>query len=641
MRRYIAFDGEGETRHIPGCNRDLRPYDCHCPHYYCLLAWSLGPGQHNGYAYNPDGIPTIDALQYVWDVCRAHPKHTPVMFSAGYDFNCWLRGLDRIRAEWLWDDLPIRIGPFIVEYNRRALTLKQGRRKVDVSDTFRFYQSSFVKALEKYLPTYDALDEIRREKARRSDFDFATDLVSVLHYCLKEIEALVLLEEQRDKHLAAAGIGQTKLHGAGSIAAKLMSQHHLKQHRRVPKDDNYREVWPVAVERAAYAAYAGGRIEPWKFGYHDGTIHVYDIRSAYPRAMCDLPSLSSGHWHHHRRKRSGYSADDFSPFTLCKVRFESRTRAYGYPFFQRTSTGAILYPDAVNNWYWQPEVAAAARAQFSCEVVEAFEYFPATPETPFSFVPKLFRHRAQLKAAGENGAQEMLKLGLNSLYGKLAQTVGGDAENPPPFHQIGWAGYVTARTRAEVFTAAMQAPRDVCFIATDGVASLSELDVSIGTELGQWEHSVYDGALVIQAGVYFLWKGTDCLPKYRGFDRGGITPQTIIDAWKRGDESIHIPSTRFIGLGSALEAHWESWCSWRTIPRELDLMGGDGKREFIRRGNEQPWRQLCDLEPYTLPGVVSSVPYSPKWREMEKEKLDAVLWTTYTDEIEAEIGEEL
>lgn len=640
MREYLAFDGEGETRHVAGCDREQRPFDCRCPHYYVLLAWSLGPGLDNGYAYNPDGIPTVDALQYVWTVSRAYPKRTPVMFSASYDFNCWLRNLDQLRAAWLWDDLPIRVGPFIVEYNKRALTLKQGRKKVEVSDTFRFYQSSFVKALEKYLPTYDGLDEIRKQKARRSDFDIATEFDSVLHYCLKELDALVLLEQQRDRHLVAAGIGQTKLHGAGSIAAKLMTQHHLKRHRRTPKDDNYRVVWPEKVERAAYAAYSGGRIEPWKFGYHEGRVHVYDIRSAYPRAMCDLPSLSDGTWNHYSGKRLRHSAVDYAPFTLLKVRFQCRARAFGYPFFQRTTTGAILYPDAVTSWYWQPEVASATRAGFECDVLEAWEYLPATTETPFSFVPKLFAHRAQLKASGENGAQEMLKLGLNSLYGKLAQTVGGDAENPPPFHQIGWAGYVTARTRAEVFAAAMQSPRDVVFIATDGVASLTELDLPIGTQLGEWEHTTYDAALVIQAGVYFLWKGADCIPKYRGFDRGAINPQGIINAWRAGCESIDIPSTRFVTLGSALEAHWDSWCSWRTIPRELDLMGGDGKREFIRHGSAQPWRQLCDLEPYSLPGVTSSVPYTPKWREVEREKLDGVLLTTYTDEIEAGIGEE-
>lgn len=623
-RTYIAWDGEGETRHTPNCDQH---YKCRCPHYYCLLAWSLGPGKPNGYMYQPDGLETHEAIDYIWTVTTKQAA-TPIMFSSSYDFNCLMRGLERKRAAWLWGEQPVMVGRYHVEYNKRVLTIRRERRRIEISDIWRFHQCSFVKALEKNLPDYPALDEIRSSKSRRSVFAFAAEFDSILHYCLKEIEALVLLQCKTDKDLDDAGIGKVRLNGGGSIAAKLMQINHVRKHQVRPSDANYRDVWPEAVEQAAYFAYSGGRIERWKFGYHEGPFYLYDIRSAYPRAMCDLPSLANGTW---KRTRDWRHSEAFAVF---QVRFNASHTARAYPYFQRVKDGSILYPERVVGWYWKPELLAASECGFDFDVSDGWSFSPDTDAQPFKFVPELFEHRMSLKAQGMQGAADVIKPGLNSLYGKMAQTVGGSPTHPPPFHQMGWAGYVTSRTRAEVFKVAMQQPNQTVFIATDGVASLKPLDVTLGDGLGEWEMSTYTRALVIEAGVYFLWNGDEVIPKYRGFDKGGIVPERIIEAWRRGDEKIDIPSTRFITLGSALAAHWSEWCKWRTIPRELDLTGNDAKREAPRIMRSKPWKELCDLAPYSVEGVTDSEPYNPKWKEIAPEKLDNVPLAVYEDESE-------
>jgi hypothetical protein len=199
-----------------------------------LLAWSCGPGLPNGYIFNGDGLSTHEVLDYLWEIIGEMAR-TPVMFSAGYDFNCILRNLERKRARWLYKEQPILIGKYQVHYNQRTLRLLRKRRQIEIADVFRFYQCSFVKALEKNLPDYTGLDEIRANKALRSEFNFALQFNEILHYCLQELEALVLLSEKRDADLEVAGIGRTALYGAGSIAAKLMHTYHVKQHQVRPK----------------------------------------------------------------------------------------------------------------------------------------------------------------------------------------------------------------------------------------------------------------------------------------------------------------------------------------------------------------------------------------------------------------------
>ena len=50
-------------------------------------------------------------------------------------------------------------------------------------------------------------------------------------------------------------------------------------------------------QTAAHHSYYGARIELLKQGFlTGGSLHVYDIASAYPAAMVEFPSLASGEW---------------------------------------------------------------------------------------------------------------------------------------------------------------------------------------------------------------------------------------------------------------------------------------------------------------------------------------------------------
>lgn len=632
-RGYVAWDGEGinvcrtckgEIESVEGEWRHRLAGETHevvSDHLYVLFAMS--DGEVFDYLLNPEGLRTVEILDFLWKWFRKRPGHRHVIYGGSYDYNCWMRGLARLRARLFWQEqVPIRMDRYIVEMDGRHFRMERDGHRLIVWDVWRFWQSSFVKALKMCLPAWGDVEEIAKWKEKRSDFSSAT-LPSILQYTKKELLALIALMQRLDVDLYEAKIGSlARLDGAGSIAAKMFRMRGVKK---------YMDVLPDRVKQAAYYAYAGGRAEPWKYGLHDGWFGTYDVVSAYPYAMTKLPCLKHGSW-----VRVTQFVPD-APFAVYRLHFKALSGCPGYPFFQRVKGGMMLYPRETEGWYWKPEIDAAIETGFGAQIDirEGWIFYPQCEHKPFHWYPEQFRFRAELKALGRMGAQLELKLGLNSGYGKTAQTLGGTESKPPPFHQPAWAGYTTSHCRGTVFRAAMQKPHAICYIATDGIGSTEPLDLKTGTELGEWEAGEYERFMLVQTGVYFLWHEGKRYDKYRGFDAGSIEPDDVIKAWRKHEQTLDVPATRFITLGSALAGHerFKHWCTWRTVPRELHLHGGAGKRTLLN-GSGRPWAGLVPLHPEYIPGVIQSHPYVPKWKVPPTlERLDGVDVDVFLEEM--------
>lgn len=233
-------------------------------------------------------------------------------------------------------------------------------------------------------------------------------------------------------------------------------------------------------------------------------------------------------------------------------------------------------------------------------ILESWRWNPTCDERPFHFIPPLFEQRRAWKAEGR-GAEKVLKLGLNSLYGKCAQHVGGTDDTPPPWHQLEWAGYTTSATRAMLFTAATQAPDAVVFLATDGIYATRALDLPLGKGLGEWDYQRHTGLTVVQSGVYWVDTDDRVVGYHRGFDPGSIDRAAVLDAWRAGRSSIIARSTRFIGMGQALAGpkQFPRWRQWVASPRVLQLGPLGTKRMDVER------------QPAPAVGLVRTAPYDP------------------------------
>lgn len=618
--RVIAWDGEG-----------LQVADG-VPQPYVLLANSEGDDW-----YALEGLSTRNILHALVETEFKYPGAKHFIYGGSYDVNEWLRDLDEKSLRILHSQGGVKWEEWYIEYRpRKSFYVREYARdiRLTVWDAYPWYQRSFVKALREYLGAdYADLPMIEEMKGRRSQFD-AREIDAIRTYTQAELRALVALVRRLMVNLDAAGIRVRRWDGPGAAAAAVLRAKRAKRAMAIP---------PQPVIDGAGVAYSGGRIEVLKYGTLEAPIYHYDINSAYPAAMRALPNLKDARWIYSKNPPAENNG-------LYHVRWKWKNAPLlpFYPFHFRTDDGSIYYPPEGDGWVWGYELCAyldnaATFDGLNVDVLDGFTLRVLYDDAPFAWVQSMYDVRQQWKAEG-NPAEWALKLGLNSLYGKLAQTIGWDDEKRPPFYQIEWAGLITSATRAQLLRAACLAPSEVIMFATDGIFSTVPLDLPTGKALGEWSSELHDGITVVQSGVYFIKEGGEWKTWSRGYNAAELNRDAVVEGWRRGTEYIEIPQTRFLTLGSALTGRRISpeWRSWRTAPRILSL-GPTGKRmprPEIKRAH--PERELVPSAPsFTLGNSLTqtSAKYDRAWRKELTETVDGVSVLIFEAELEdASIG---
>jgi hypothetical protein len=579
---FVAWDGEG-------IGRGRR-------HQYVMFASSISDT-----IIERRGLGTRCALDYFLAGVIARPRAVHVGFAISYDVNMILRDVPKSVLAQLWAAERVAWVPprartrYVLEYRpRKYFRVTREARGVRVTgtwwDVWPFFQSSFVKALEKYgVESEDFRDRIRAMKVQRSGFR-ARDLAAMSVYNRDECTALVQLMGKLLTSLKAAGLTITRWDGPGAIAAALLEKHQFRDAIAAPVPD--------AALTAFQHAYYGGRIECAQYGHTRRKIYHYDVNSAYPAAMRTLPCRrpECGRWVYTDRATI-WPRDRFACY---RVRW-ALPRAALHPFPWRSAKGSVYFPPAGAGWVWSPELHAA-RTLRGVTVLGSWRWVKARAcrhGGACTWIDALYAERNAAKLRGD-GAEHAIKLGLNSLYGKLAQRVGArwdmqtEAWRSPPYFDMAGAGWITSTVRAQLYTAAMQAPGRVLMLATDGIYALVPLQLDTPTDkvLGAWSYERHTGATIVQSGVYILDNADGSESAYtRGFDIDSIDRAAILRGWHRGRVIIPASHERFIGLGAALHgaARWRLWRTWTREARDLSLHPWGSKRTpVLARGKRTP-----------------------------------------------------
>lgn len=596
-RDYVKRDNKWERRSIVAWDGEGANLD-NGEHVYNLLANSK-----NDFIVDPMGLSTHEVFKFFME--NSSTLDINVVFGGSYDVNMILRDVPKEKLSMLWNTGRCYWEGYRIYYaNRKKFTVqkivdsKPGKTFV-LWDVIGYFQSSFVLACERWLGNLDVLKDIQEMKLKRSTFK-SEDIEDIIVYNQKECFLLVVLMEQLFKSLDEAKVSLSRYDGAGSIAAALLKKNKVEDFKGRP---------PAVVNRWAQYAYSGGRIEAIKCGttIKPTKIYRYDINSAYPSSCLTLPSYKDAIW-------SKVKEWDGSTNSLVCVKYHFQKEAPFYPLWYRDNNGNITYPKNGYGVYWGAEVANLYRHfqegldfevewSISCKIVDETK--------PFQFIDSLFELRKIFKSRGSM-ASESLKLGLNSIYGKLVQQAGYREGRIPKYHQLLWGGQITSTTRSRLFSAAMQAPNDIISFATDAVFTTRKLDLDIGPELGQWTCDEFQGITIVQAGVYFLDEGTEWYEKFRGFDKGSLQREQIIKCWQDGT-NYEASLTRFIGLGSALMStdFIGNWRTWRTDSRKLNVRP-TGKRVASTRQDYDKGLRSTKAAPNITPDTISS-PYAIEW----------------------------
>lgn len=572
-KQFVVWDGEGARQ--PGKRK---------PQNYVLFGYF--DGKEHGYVKG-ENLTTHECLQHIIATGKAHPNTWHVGFAFSYDVDMILRNLSIRQFTYLKDRGHTRFDRYriehipgkwfrVTEFGPTYPTIRNDKFSVTIFDIWGFFQSNFVKAVESYLgENAQGLDLVKEGKAKREGFTFE-QFEFIEKYWRIENQLLWEVVNKLREYLYQVDLRISKWHGPGALASFAYSKRKIKEH----KYDSTSEIY-----EASRYAYAGGRFERFHIGRYEG-VYGCDINSAYPNAISQLPSLSEGEWRHVEYPK------EITEFGVYRVRMRGAAIARNpSPLFHRDQAGNISYPHRVDGWYWSPEIKLLHLSN-KVQIVEGWEYV-GWKTRPFEFVRDVYNQRKEMKRSGA-GAQMALKLLLNSLYGKMAQRAGWERTlSAPTWHQLEWAGWVTAYTRAQLFGIMSRIPYSkLIAVETDGIfttASPSELGISDSKELGEWEINEYDEIIYLQSGLYAKRAGSHWSLKFRGLDSDSVSIEQIQNhtrALVAGESWAPLVgrTTRFVGYRNALFRQAQNRGPfavhhrvWETETKEIDC-GSIGKR---------------------------------------------------------------
>jgi hypothetical protein len=515
-------------------------------HKYILLQAADEHGKKAYYVENPDGLGTVECLEFLFSL----PTNAKLFaFAFNYDLTKLLADVSTQALFFLFrPDLRRRPatskgkGPLPVSWEGYKLNLQGTRfsvtkdgRTIVIWDLFRFYQSKFVTALKNWkVGNQELWDRMSAMKDQRSDFS-QEDLDRIREYCREECVCMAQLARKLVDAHTAAGLHLTSFYGAGSCAAAIMKKMGVMKHSA--------EV-PLEMAHAVSSAFFGGRFENSVIGLVDQPVYNFDISSAYPYQLTFLPCLKCSHWEW-RTNETDVDRCSLVKFSLPEPEetggelFERITKkgaeCWG-PFPFRDEDGSICFPSAIGEgWTWGAEFLVGKKYWPRVQYRGHWHLVRKCKHKPFEMIPHYYRERLKL---GKEGAGIVLKLGPNSCYGKLAQSVGKGE-----FRNWIWAGMVTSGCRAQLLEL-MGLHEDMSHIkmlATDGLFTTEDITppTPLDTEtfntpkpLGGWERKEHErGLFCVRPGIYFPPNPT---PDEIGTVKGrGLGKATVMDNWKR------------------------------------------------------------------------------------------------------------
>lgn len=605
LRPFAGVDGEGG--------------DINGKHEFLLLR--AGSSEVDGSTLETGKPLTVyECLAFLADL----PKDKEyVSFAFDYDVTMILRKLPPAKVARLFDResraimdkfgkytsryWPVGVGngEYEIDYlpHKEFRVRRTGKPWTVVSDTFTFYQSSFVNALRNfYLPenpsAEQAIERIAEGKEQRNAFTHVTE--DERKYNNLECIMLERMMELFRDLCFSLDIKPKRWQGPGHLVSAVFKREGVprKQFEWVPD-----EVW-----LHANAAYYGGRFEAAAYGEINQTVWQYDINSAYAATYKHLPCLQHGEWERVDDVPNG-TCDFSDGIYFADVTFRHREAGRWYTLPVRSGKGTLLFPRIGRGWYWHPELKEAAR-HADITVHRIYRYNNRCDCRFFDWVYDLYAERDRV--GKKTGKGKVLKIVLATIYGKVTQSIGHPAYANPI-----WAGIVVSSCRAKLINAALQVNggADVLMLATDGLFCTQPRTLSVGNALGEWDQTRHDSMFVVMSGVYFL-PGEK--PKTRGVPQARIVENedNFRALWRRYLDSIesvhdlytivglHIPLRNFTSIRVAnargktfLAGRWTQttkrivfeWASKRVVNDEIfpaNIEGGTLWTEPLE-GSEQ------------------------------------------------------
>lgn len=567
LRSFVGVDGEG---------RNLsNGYHA----YFMLRAGTRNLTPRKGDVR----LRSSDCLRFLSEL---RPDRTYVVYGGDYDWTKVLEDLPWSKLEKLihreerkrknghgyW---PVEYDGFLIDYLPRKefkVRRKVGGPWIVIHDVISFFQCKFIEAITSWnIGTQEEREMIGEGKELRSEFATVSD-----EYIDKynEMECMYLAQLMEDFREVCIDLDiiPKKWQGPGLLAEALLAKHGIPQTKEV---ELFLDEDPYSVAAFGRYAYYGGWFETYGVGYTPAPLLQFDINSAYPEALQHVPCLIHGRW---LRRTSTDIFDSTSPekLSICFGVFRRPERGGSKRFLYggfpvRTKDGSIHHPFNGKGYYWSHEIRSAIHQQFT--VYDSWTYERNCDCRPFEFLKELYDYRKRL---GKTTKGMVLKLAMNSVYGKLVQSIGD-----PKYSNPIWGSFITSWTRSVISSAIHSLPccqnsdpripcgQDVYMIATDAIFTryydAEKITLESGSSLGQWDRTEHtNGIFIVQPGMYFDPTGQEdkTVYKTRGVPKSVIQAhrQEFLDAFDRmvstrriADGDVLLPFQQFLGIRQSLQ----------------------------------------------------------------------------------------
>lgn len=515
---FVGIDGEGVT------SREGI-------HEYVLLS----VGDRSLYREDKGHLHWREIFPFLYNCFIRNPNAVYVGYFLGYDFTQWFCTLPESRARLLFTKegiakrsrtqsgnnprpFPVHLGEWEWEIDilgMKRFQLRPGtgyppgmiKNKyswMTICDVGSFFQMSFIKAINPAdwkgvspVVTPEEYELIQRGKERRSTAVFDEEMV---RYNILENEVLARLMKTLNEGFTGIGIrlNRKQWFGPGQAASAWM-----KSLSSVPRSNEVFGTVPVWAREAARKTYFGGWFEIFAHGCVHGTSYEYDINSAYPYIISQLPCLLHGRWTRSECTSLSKLKDVYGgSVRMVYGQVVGRNSLVG-GMLHRTPKGRVLRPRGTKGWFWEHELKAAMRADLVDEFhIESYIRYDACDcQPPFADIERLYQRRLQVGKKTPQG--RAYKLVYNSAYGKMAQSIGS-----PEFANPIYASLITAGCRKMILDAIAYHPtksQDLLMVATDGVYFKTRHDqLTLDKEkLGCWDETEKHNLTLFMPGIYW------------------------------------------------------------------------------------------------------------------------------------------
>lgn len=569
---------------------------------------SVSPAGEDSYCITPNGDnETLTTDQILGEL--ASPKwssHMCMWFNIGFDAEVFISGLGAIHAQ----RLRIENETTLEEGSYEGLTVKYIKGKLlefkdDNKHVITHYDIGNIVRGSLDNCAKEWLGESKEESvdaAKFSDPEYREKHKEEIRYYARiDAQLTRRLAETVTEKAESLEIPMGRPVSTGYMASEFARD-------RLDQKPGIAQSW---MQEMAWESYAGGRFEVYERG-DVGDVAGPDINSAYPAMLAKLPDPGSLRW----QKRPDPSLEalrsadyGFVTVTLSTVKdrrimpfTEKINDKVCYPAMEE-HTITVLLPIllfAIDNGYITDYDFHTAALGFKTD----------NTVYPFEFLKDIYDERKTLEGNGRYFAGLMLKIAMNSLYGKIAQTTLKqelleksidvtelDKEKGEQFMSIDGlpvlqrqvagsffnpflASYITGLTRLELHKAVVTSDleNNTKLLATDCIMidakayAESDFDKHLGDTLGEWDYDYEGNAFVVGSGVYEVdmntcqkqscdhYQTTECdifdhshKTATRGFKEAELSSGGLVgEAELAGSEAIGIRSTRPITLGEAM-----------------------------------------------------------------------------------------